>query len=293
MTATVTDNGDAPLPPLREVIAKYGLSADKRLGQHFLFDGNVTDRIAHAAGPLDGVEVIEIGPGPGGLTRSLLATGAARVVAIERDGRCIAALHELADRYPGRLDVVEGDALEINPADLTAAPRRIVANLPYNVSVPLILGWLGRADAYAGFTVMVQKEVADRLAAPPGGKTYGRLSVMAQWLCDIRPAFTLGPRAFVPPPKVSSTVVLMTPLPQPRAEADRRLLETVTAAAFGQRRKMLRSSLKSLGLDPAAVGIDPERRAETLSVEEFCALARQLAGQTGGETAGISSRSAG
>ena len=282
---------DVALPPLRDVIARYGLSAEKRLGQHFLLDANITDRIAQAAGPLDGIHVVEVGPGPGGLTRSLLRTAAVRVVAIERDRRCVAALQELAAAYPDRLEIIEGDALERDPVDLVPTPRRIVANLPYNVSVPLILGWLRRAEHYAGFTLMVQKEVADRLAAAPGSKAYGRLSVMAQWLCDVRPAFTLGPRAFVPPPKVSSTVILMTPLAGPRAEADRHRLETVTAAAFGQRRKMLRSSLKGLGLDPAAVGIDPQRRAETLSVEEFCALARALDAERG--AAWVSSRSAG
>lgn len=278
------------LPPLREIIARHGLIADKRLGQHFLLDSNVTDRIAQAAGALDGVNVVEIGPGPGGLTRSLLHSGARRIVAVERDRRCIEALNELGVLFPGRLDIVEGDALELDPVDLVAEPRRIVANLPYNISVPLILGWLRRADRYAGFTLMVQKEVADRLSAPPGSKAYGRLSVMAQWLCDVRQAFSLSPRAFVPPPKVTSTVVIMTPLPHPRAAADRHLLEIVTAAAFGQRRKMLRSSLKKLALDPAAVGIDPERRAETLSVEEFCKLARQLAGRA---DTGVSSPSAG
>jgi 16S rRNA (adenine1518-N6/adenine1519-N6)-dimethyltransferase len=288
----VTPAEEPVLPPLREVIAAHGLSAEKRLGQHFLLDGNITDRIAQAAGSLTGVNVVEIGPGPGGLTRSLLRTEASRIVAVERDSRCIAALQDLAACYPARLDIVEGDALELDPVDLVAAPRRIVANLPYNVSVPLILGWLGQADRYAGFTLMVQKEVADRLSAAPGSKAFGRLSVIAQWLCDIRLAFTLGPRAFVPPPKVTSAVVLMTPLPRPRAEADRRLLEAVTAAAFGQRRKMLRSSLKSLGLDPAAVGIDPERRAETLSVEEFCALARQLGTRAGAVTTDVSNRSA-
>ncbi len=286
----MNDGKEPALPSLREVIARHGLSANKRLGQHFLLDSNITDRVVRAAGSLDGINVVEIGPGPGGLTRSLLRSGVSHIVAIEQDRRCIDTLNELAAVYPGRLDIIEGDALQLDPVELIAEPRRIVANLPYNISVPLILRWLHRAECYAGFTVMVQKEVADRLAAAPGGKTYGRLSVMAQWLCDIHVDFTLSPRAFVPPPKVTSAVIVMTPLARPRAEADRRLLETVTAAAFGQRRKMLRSSLKGLGLNPSDVDIDPERRAETLSVEEFCRLARLLAEQNN-DTAGVSTQS--
>ncbi|MGE0256103.1 MAG: 16S rRNA (adenine(1518)-N(6)/adenine(1519)-N(6))-dimethyltransferase RsmA [Alphaproteobacteria bacterium] len=271
----------AGLPPLREVIARHGLGARKALGQHFLLDLNLTRRVMRAAGPLAGTSVVEIGPGPGGLTRALLESDAASVVAIERDGRCIAALGELAAVAGGRLRVVEGDALDIDAAALVPAPRRIVANLPYNVATPLLLGWLARADAWAGFTLMFQKEVADRLAAPPRTPARGRLSILAQWLCVVERCFDISPRAFTPPPAVVSTVVNLTPRPAPLAPADMRTLERVTAAAFGQRRKMLRSSLASLGgsalLEKA--GVPETARAEELSVEQFCALARALAGQ--------------
>lgn len=266
----------APLPPLRDVIARHGLAADKRLGQHFLLDANLTDRIARAAGPLSAINVVEIGPGPGGLTRSLLAAGAKRVFAIERDSRCVGALAELAEVYPGRLTVVEADALKTDVVALAPAPRRIVANLPYNVATPLLIGWLARAGAFEGLTLMFQREVAHRMAATPGGKTYGRLSVICQWLCEVRIEFDLDPRAFTPPPAVTSTVVNLTPRPQPLAPADMASLERVTRAAFGQRRKMLRKSLKPLGLDPAALGIEPTKRAEELSIGEFCSLARAL-----------------
>ena len=265
------------LPPLRQVIARHGLTARRKLGQHFLLDLNLTARIARAAGDLTSTNVVEVGPGPGGLTRALLAAGAAQVVAVERDTRCIAALAELAAVYPGRLRVVEGDAQTIDPADLVTPPRRVVANLPYNIGVPLLLSWLGRAADYAGLTLMFQKEVADRLAARPGSKDYGRLSVMAQWLCDVRREFNVDRRAFTPPPKIASSVVTLTPRRRPLAVAEMADLERVTAAAFGQRRKMLRSSLKSLDLDPQKLGLDATARAEELTVEEFCALARALA----------------
>ncbi len=264
------------LPPLREVIARHRLDARRALGQHFLLDLNLTDRIARAAGDLTQVSVIEVGPGPGGLTRSLLAAGARRVVAVEKDPRCVAAVRELAASFPGRLDVVEADALAIDLSDLVPPPRRIVANLPYNVAVPLLLSWLHRPREFTGFTLMFQREVADRLVAPPGGPDYGRLSVITQWLCEVRREFNVDRQAFWPSPKVTGTVVTLTPRPEPLAPASRRALETVTAAAFGQRRKMLRGSLKGLGLDPARVGIDPTRRAEELSVEAFCVLARAL-----------------
>jgi len=268
------------LPPLRQVIARHGLTARRKLGQHFLLDLNLTARIARAAGDLVETNVVEVGPGPGGLTRALLEAGAAQVVAVERDPRCIAALEELAAIYPGRLKVVEGDARAIDPVDLVAPPRRIVANLPYNIGVPLLLSWLGRAADYAGLTLMFQKEVADRLVGRPRSKDYGRLSVMVQWLCEVRREFNVDRHAFTPPPKVASSVVTLVPRRLPLAQANMADLEQVTAAAFGQRRKMLRTSLKPLGLDPQSLGLDPTARAEELTVEQFCILARALA--TGG-----------
>jgi len=268
---------DPDLPPLRDVIRDHGLGARKSLGQHFLLDTNLTDRIARAAEPLAGVNVVEIGPGPGGLTRSLLRTDAAGVWAIEKDSRCIDALSQLRDAFPGRFTIVEADALKTDPADLTPAPRAIVANLPYNVSTVLLLQWLRRADQYQRMILMFQKEVADRLTAKPGSKSYGRLSVITQWVCDVRPLFNVSKQAFTPPPKVASTVVELIPRTAPLADAVFTDLEKVTQAAFGQRRKMLRSSLKPLGIDPAAAGISPESRAEDLDVGQFCALARLLA----------------
>ncbi len=273
------------LPPLRDVIARHGLAARHGLGQHFLLDLNLTAKIARAARPegardLAAGTTIEIGPGPGGLTRALLAAGAC-VLAIELDRRCLPALAELAAAYPGRLTVLEGDALKLDPAQQCAAralppPYRIVANLPYNVATPLLLGWLGAIERYESLTLMFQKEVADRLIAKPRSKDYGRLSVAAQWRATIERLFTLPPGAFVPPPKVESTVVRLVPRAAPLAPADPALLERVTAAAFGQRRKMLRQSLKALGGEALcrAAGIAPTARAEELSVEQFCALAR-------------------
>jgi 16S rRNA (adenine1518-N6/adenine1519-N6)-dimethyltransferase len=264
------------LPPLREVIARHGLDARRSLGQHFLMDLNLTDRIARAAGDLSRTSVIEIGPGPGGLTRSLLAANAPLVVAVEKDDRSVAAIRELSAAFHGRLQIVEADAMKLDVRALAPPPRKIVANLPYNVGTPLLLGWLRHVDAFEGFTLMFQKEVADRLVAAPGSRSYGRLSVIVQWLCEVRHEFNVDSRAFVPPPKVGSAVVTLIPRPAPVAAAEWTMLETVTAAAFGQRRKMLRGSLRTLGLDPAACGIDPTRRAEDLRVEEFCALARFL-----------------
>jgi 16S rRNA (adenine1518-N6/adenine1519-N6)-dimethyltransferase len=265
------------LPPLREVIRRHGLAARKALGQNFLLDLNLTGRIARAAGPIDAADVIEIGPGPGGLTRALLAEGARRVVAIERDERCLAALEELRAAYPERLVIVAGDALAIDAAALSAPPRKIVANLPYNIATALLLRWLHDIAAYDGLTLMFQKEVADRLAARPRSAAYGRLSVVTQFLCRVAPMFDVAPTAFVPAPKVTSTVVNLAPLAAPRGTCRIADLERVTAAAFGQRRKMLRQSLRALGSDPlpllAATGIAPTARAEELSVEEFCALA--------------------
>lgn len=264
------------LPPLREVIRRHELAAKRTLGQHFLLDGNLTDRIARTAGDLAACSVIEVGPGPGGLTRSLLAAGAGAVFAIEKDTRCIAALRELTVAYPGRLFVVEADALELDLASLTPPPRRIVANLPYNVATPLLIGWLRCVHDFLSLTLMFQKEVVDRLVATPGNPHYGRLSVITQWLTRPQFEFNVDARAFTPPPKVTSAVVTLTPRPLPLAAASFSALERVTAAAFGQRRKILRGSLKSLRIDPAAVGIDPTRRAEQLTVEELCALARLL-----------------
>jgi 16S rRNA (adenine1518-N6/adenine1519-N6)-dimethyltransferase len=268
------------LPPLRDVIARHGIIARKSLGQNFLFDLKLTGRIAHAAGPLEHATVVEIGPGPGALTRALLAAGARRVVAIERDERCLAALGEIAATYPGRLDLVVGDALVLDPAELAVAPRKIVANLPYNIATALLLGWLDRIAAYESLTLMFQREVAQRLIAAPRGKSYGRLSVLVQWLTEPQILFDVSARAFVPPPKVTSSVVSIVPRPEPLAPAEKSALERVTAAAFGQRRKMLRTSLKTLGipveplLDLAEV--PPTVRAEELTVAQFCALARAL-----------------
>jgi 16S rRNA (adenine1518-N6/adenine1519-N6)-dimethyltransferase len=272
--------GEPALPPLREVIARHGIAARKALGQHFLLDLNLTGRIARAAGRLDDATVVEIGAGPGGLTRALLAAGACRVVAIERDRRSLAALAELAAAHPGRLDIIAGDALALDPAVLTAAPRLIVANLPYNIATALLLRWLERIGDYRSLVLMFQREVALRLVAAPRSPAYGRLSVLVQWLAQPRILFDVPARAFVPPPKVISSVVAILPRELPLAPASKPALERVTAAAFGQRRKMLRSSLKSLGVavEPllAAAGVAPTARAEELSVAQFCALARAL-----------------
>ncbi|HEY3919845.1 MAG TPA: 16S rRNA (adenine(1518)-N(6)/adenine(1519)-N(6))-dimethyltransferase RsmA [Stellaceae bacterium] len=268
------------LPPLRDVIRRFELGARKALGQNFLLDLNLTRRIARAAAPLDDANMIEIGPGPGGLTRALLLEGARHVTAIERDPRCIAALHEIEAAFPGRLTIIEGDALAIDTAQLVAAPRQIVANLPYNIATPLLIRWLGQASAYRSLTLMFQKEVAARLAATPESEAYGRLSVLTQWRCAVRLLFDVPPQAFVPAPKVTSTVVQLVPRAAPLAPCEQADLERVTAAAFGQRRKMLRQSLKALGGDTAALieaaGARPTQRAEELSVEQFCALARGL-----------------
>ncbi len=280
----------AALPPLREVIARHGLGARKSLGQHFLLDLNLTRRIAREAGPLDDVTVIEVGPGPGGLTRALLESPARRVIAIERDARCVAALRELSDAWPGRLEIIDADALRIDMATIggdDGGPRTIVANLPYNIATRLLTGWLSAGPPIPSLTLMFQKEVADRLAAPPGGRAYGRLSVITQWLYETRIVFDLPPEAFVPPPRVTSSVVRLDARPAPLAEARQGDLEDITRAAFGQRRKMLRSALKSLGVNAAtlleAAGVAPEVRAETLDIAQFCALARALRAQRGGD----------
>jgi 16S rRNA (adenine1518-N6/adenine1519-N6)-dimethyltransferase len=271
------------LPPLRDVIRRHGLRAKKSLGQNFLFDLNLTARIARAAGPLDGLDVVEIGPGPGGLTRALLAAGARRVIAVERDDRAIAALAEIAERYPGRLEIVAGDALEFDPGALIGgAPARVIANLPYNIATALLVSWLTLEPWppwYDRLVLMFQREVAERIVAAPGSKTYGRLSVLTGWRSKARILFDVAGSAFVPPPKVTSSLVELVPREQPLA-CERRALERVTEAAFGQRRKMLRQSLRSLGLDATALleaaGIEPTARAEDIPVEGFVALARAL-----------------
>ena len=250
------------------------MGAKRSLGQHFLLDGNLCDRIARLAGDITRTSVIEIGPGPGGLTRALLGRGAARVIAIEKDIRCIAALGELAAGYPGRLEIAEADALKVDPAQLGTRPRRMVANLPYNIATALLIRWLPGIADFEGLHLMFQKEVAGRLTAGPGTKAYGRLSIITQWLAEVRFEFNISNEAFTPPPKVASSVVSLTPRPVPLAPAEWESLEKVTAKAFGQRRKMLRSSLKPLNLDFAALGVAPTARAEELSVEQFCAIAR-------------------
>lgn len=264
------------LPPLRDVINRFGLDARKKFGQNFLLDLNLTARIARQAGDLTQCTVLEIGPGPGGLTRALLDAGAKQLITIERDPRCVEAIRDLATHYDNRLKVIEGDALDLDLTTLSEKPRKIVANLPYNVATPMLIGWLRQIGSYESLTLMFQREVADRLTAAPGNKTYGRLSVLTQWLCHTHPDFNIARTAFTPPPKVESTVVTLTPREQPLAEAKWEKLEKVTAAAFGQRRKMLRASLKNLNIDLEAIGIDPTARAETLSVEQFCALAREI-----------------
>jgi 16S rRNA (adenine1518-N6/adenine1519-N6)-dimethyltransferase len=264
------------LPPLREVIARFDLGARKALGQNFLLDLNLTGRIARSAGDLSGVTVIEIGPGPGGLTRALLNSDAAAVVAVERDNRCIVALADLVEAAEGRLRLIEGDALEVDPEAIAPAPRAIVANLPYNVATPLLIGWLKRIEQFRSLTLMFQREVADRLSAKPGSKAYGRLSVISQWRAEVRPLFNLPARAFTPPPKIESTVVQFIPRSAPEP-AEFAAMEAVTAAAFGQRRKMLRASLKSLGNAEALIeecGLIPTQRAEEVPVAGFAALAR-------------------
>ena len=269
------------LPPLRDVIRRHGLTAKKSLGQNFLLDLNLTARIARAGGPLAGATVIEVGPGPGGLTRALLAEGARRVIAIERDERALAALAEIAAHYPGRLEIVAGDALAFDPrSHLRGQRAHVVANLPYNIATALLVGWLTAEPWppwYDMLVLMFQREVAERIVAKPGGKTYGRLSVLAGWRTEAKILFDVAPTAFVPAPKVTSSVVRLIPRAAPLA-CDAAALQRVTEAAFGQRRKMLRQSLKSLGVDTGALlaqaGIEPTARAEEIAVEGFVALTR-------------------
>lgn len=269
------------LPPLREVIAKHQLSARKALGQNFLLDLTLTARIARIPGDLSGMDVLEVGPGPGGLTRGLLSEGARRVLAIEKDPRCLPALAEIAEAAPGRLQVIEGDALEVDALAHLTPPIAICANLPYNVGTELLIRWLTPPEwppFWSSLTLMFQKEVAERITAEPGSKAYGRLAILSQWRATPRIALTLPPGAFTPPPKVSSAVVHLTALPEPRFPAQPKLLERVVAAAFNQRRKMLRAALKGLAPDIEdrlhAAGIAPTERAERVPLEAFCALAR-------------------
>ena len=274
------------LPPLRDVIRRHELSAKKSLGQNFLLDLNLTVRIARAAEPLAGATVVEVGPGPGGLTRALLALGAGRVIAIERDQRALAALEEIAARYPGRLEIVAGDALRIDPREYVGQQRaRVVANLPYNIATALLVTWLTAEPWppwYDALVLMFQREVAERIVAKVGDKAYGRLAVLAGWRTEAKILFDVAPSAFVPPPKVTSSVVRLIPRAAPVA-CDSQTLQRVTEAAFGQRRKMLRQSLKTLGVDAAALlaaaGIEPTARAEEIPVEGFVALARIFSGQ--------------
>jgi 16S rRNA (adenine1518-N6/adenine1519-N6)-dimethyltransferase len=282
----MSDDPDA-LPPLREVIAAHGLSARRSLGQNFLLDLNLTAKIARRAGDLTACDVLEIGPGPGGLTRGLLAEGARHVVAIERDRRCLPALAEIAKAFPSRLEVVEGDALEADPLPLLTPPVRVVANLPYNVGTELLVRWLTPSrwpPFWSSLTLMFQKEVAERIVARPGSKSYGRLSLLAQWRAEPRLVFEIPPRAFTPPPKVTSAVVHFERLDAPRFPARAETLSRITSLAFNQRRKMLRASLRGLGGDVEArllaAGIEPTWRAEQVSLEGFCRLANEVDGES-------------
>jgi 16S rRNA (adenine1518-N6/adenine1519-N6)-dimethyltransferase len=274
-------SGIDTLPPLREVIARHELSARKALGQNFLLDLNLTAKIARHAGDLSGADVLEVGPGPGGLTRGLLAEGARKVLAVEKDSRCLPALAEIAEAYPGRLEVVEGDALSLDPLAHLRPPIKVVANLPYNVGTELLVRWLtppAWPPVWESLTLMFQREVAERIVARPGSKAYGRLAVLAQWRSEARIVMSLPPEAFSPPPKVSSAVVHLRALPAPRFEADAKVLEKLVARAFNQRRKMLRAALKGFTPDLEdkllTAGIKPTDRAEVVTVEQFCALAR-------------------
>lgn len=269
------------LPPLRDVIQRHGLDAKKALGQNFLLDLNITQKVARTAGDLTEATVFEVGPGPGGLTRALLALGAKKVIAVERDSRCLPALAEIADHYPGRLKVIEGDALKVDfEAIAPAGPIKIVANLPYNVGTQLLVNWLTPRQwppFWQSMTLMFQKEVGERIVAQADDDHYGRLGVLCGWLTQAHMAFDLSPQAFTPPPKVTSTVVHLTPRSEP-LRCDLAKLEKVTQTAFGQRRKMLRASLKPIGGEALLnrADIDPSRRAETLSVEEFCRIANLI-----------------
>ncbi len=277
---TVSTDG---LPPLREVISKHNLRAQKSLGQNFLLDLNLTGKIARQAGDLSNADILEIGPGPGGLTRALLYEGARRVIAVERDERCLPALAEISKHYDDRLTIISGDALALNPVKQLNSPIKIIANLPYNIGTELLVRWLtppAWPPYWDSLTLMFQREVAKRIVAAPGSKAYGRLSVLAQWRCDAKIVMDLPPQAFTPAPKVSSAVVHITKCDKPKFDCNAKTLERVVATAFNQRRKMLRASLKSLAPDIEdrlrAAGIEPTERAEQLSVEQFCILSNQF-----------------
>ncbi|OOY09502.1 16S rRNA (adenine(1518)-N(6)/adenine(1519)-N(6))-dimethyltransferase RsmA [Thioclava sp. F36-7] len=274
------------LPPLREVLQTHDLVAKKSLGQNFLLDLNLTAKIARSAGDLTGADVLEVGPGPGGLTRGLLAEGARKVLAIEKDTRCLPALAEIAEAYPGRLEVINGDALQIDPLAHLTPPIKIAANLPYNVGTELLVRWLTPKEwppFWESLTLMFQREVAERIVAKPGSKHYGRLAILAQWRAEAKIVMSLPPEAFTPAPKVHSAVVHLRALPEPRYPADAATLSRVVAAGFNQRRKMLRASLKGVAPDIEAkleqAGIAPTERAERVTLEQFCRLARIVAGQ--------------
>lgn len=272
------------LPPLRDVIEAHGLVAKKSLGQNFLLDLNLTSKIARLAGDLSKCDVLEVGPGPGGLTRGLLAEGARKVLAVEKDSRAMGPLSEIAAAYPGRLEVINADALDINPLEQLTPPVRIVSNLPYNVGTELLIRWLTPAEwppYWSSLTLMFQREVANRIVAKPGNKTYGRLAILSQWRTTPQIVMELPPEAFSPPPKIHSAVVHFEALEKPRFEADAKVLERIVAAGFNQRRKMLRASLKGAFTDVEdrliAAGIKPTERAEQVSLEGWCALAREVA----------------
>ncbi len=274
--------GADKLPPLREVIATHGLAPKKSLGQNFLFDLNLTAKIARAAGAEGGGVFYEVGPGPGGLTRALLAEGADKVIAVERDARCLPALEEIAAAWPGKLEVISADAMTLNEADILPPGARVAANLPYNVGTALLIKWLtaqGWPPVWASLTLMFQKEVAQRIVAQPSTEHYGRLSVLAQWRCTAKILFDVNPHAFVPPPSITSSIVRLEPRSEPLAPCNLSDLEKITAATFGQRRKMLRQSLKALGGEALAqkAGIDPTARPEDLTIAQFAALARASA----------------
>ena len=274
---------DDGLPPLRDVIEAHGLKANKALGQNFLFDLNLTRRIARAAFPLEGFTIVEVGPGPGGLTRALLAEGASHVIAVERDTRALPALQEIAAHYPGKLEIISGDAMEVDWAKLIKGPAKIVANLPYNIATPLLIGWLSVEPWppwFSSLTLMFQKEVAERIAAKAGADAYGRLSVISQWRCEAKKLFDVNRSAFTPPPKITSSIVQLIPRAVCSPPCTLKNLERVTAAGFGQRRKMLRQSLKAAFDQPEAVleglGIAPTKRAEELTIGDFGRLALAL-----------------
>jgi len=274
-------NGIDKLPPLRDVIAAHGLAPKKSLGQNFLFDLNLTAKIARAAGAEGGGVFYEVGPGPGGLTRALLAEGADKVIAVERDARCLPALEEIAAAWPGKLEMISADAMTLNEADILPPGARVAANLPYNVGTALLIKWLTAQSwppVWASLTLMFQKEVAQRIVAQPSTEHYGRLSVLAQWRCTAKILFDVNPHAFVPPPSITSSIVRLEPRSEPLAPCALSDLEKITAAAFGQRRKMLRQSLKALGGETLAqkAGIDPTARPEDLTIAQFAALARAL-----------------